>query len=115
LKVIALLQDNSTDKQYLNGKPFLSPNFNYHCYNTRVIQLYTTAGRLFTSYLDIDNRISLIQHYRVMHIDDTCCVLQLLQYDSLNDTYLSTKQYITIHVDAIGAIRCIKDIFIHNL
>ena len=52
LKVIEILQNSSTNPACCEkgcDKPFLGPNQNFICYNTRPVQFYTRAGTLFSA------------------------------------------------------------------
>ncbi len=117
LKLICLLQSNSTDSRSLDtgcAKPYLGSNYGSICYNTRVIQLYKCNGSsMETSYALANNTVLSTNFYRVMSVDDDCCTLLLLNYDSLSDTYNSTRQYITIDLKCIGAVRCIRDVTVN--
>ena len=101
LKLICLLQDNSTSSCNLeNGcsKPYLGPSSNSICYNTRIIQLYRCNGTLMETTYTSDNG-----------------TLLLINYDNLGDTYNSTRQYITVDLACIGAVRCIRDVTVNCL
>ena len=119
LKLICLLQDNSTSSCNLeNGcsKPYLGPSSNPNCYNTRIIQLYRCNGTLMeTSFKSDNGTILSTNFYRVMSVDNNCCTLLLINYDNLSDTYNSTHQYITVNLDCIGAVKCIKDVTVNCL
>ena len=119
LKLICLLQDNSTDTCGLDSgcsKPFLGNNINCLCYNTRVIQLYRCNGSLIeTNFNDEANTNLSSNLYRVMSVNNNCCTLLILYYNNENDNYTSTHEYITINLDCIGAVRCIRDVTVNNL
>ncbi|MCI8568369.1 MAG: hypothetical protein HFJ11_00120 [Bacilli bacterium] len=119
LKLICLLQDNSTSSCNLeNGcsKPYLGPSSNSICYNTRIIQLYRCNGTLMeTTYTSDNGTILSTNFYRVMSVDNNCCTLLLINYDNLGDTYNSTRQYITVDLACIGAVRCIRDVTVNCL
>lgn len=119
LKLICLLQDNSTDTCGLDSgctKPFLGNSINCLCYNTRVVQLYRCNGSLIEStFVDEANTSLSSNLYRVMSVNNNCCTLLILNYDNENDNYTSTCQFITINLDCIGAVRCIRDVTINNL
>ena len=61
LKLICLLQSNSTDSRSLDtgcAKPYLGSNYGSICYNTRVIQLYKCNGSsMETSYALANNTV----------------------------------------------------------
>ncbi len=119
LKLICLLQDNSTDSCCLDSgctKPFLCNNTGCICYNTIVIQLYRCNGSIMESaYVDENNTNLSSNLYRVMSVNNNCCNLLILNYDSSNDNYSSTRQYITVNLDCIGAVRCIRDVTVNIL
>lgn len=119
LKLICLLQENSTNSCNLeNGcsKPYLGPSSNNICYNTRIIQLYRCNGTLMESNFSLDNSSVLSTNlYRVMSVDNNCCTLLLIRNNDRDDTYNSTHQYITVNLDCIGAVRCIRDVTVNNL
>jgi len=97
LKYISVLQDNSTNM------------CNFNCYNTRVISIYKKNGDLFTTnYGNNDN-----QFFRVMNVSDNCVTLLVLV--CINGCYRSTKQFITVNLDCICAVKCIKDVNIKIL
>jgi len=114
LKLICLLQNNSTCSCNLEdgcSKPYLGPSSNSCCYNTRIIQLYRCNGSLVeTDYTDSQGSVLSSNIYRVMSVDGGCCTLLIVDYDNTNDTYNSTHQFITINLDCIGAVRCIRDV-----
>ncbi len=119
LKLICLLQDNSTDSCSLEAgcsKPYLGPSYDAVCYNTRIIQLYRCNGTLMETTYTLDSGTILTTNfYRVMSVDGNCCTLLLINYDNLSDTYNSTRQYITVDLNCIGAVRCITDVTVNNL
>ncbi len=119
LKLICLLQKNSTDSCLLDSgcsKPFLGSNMNCLCYNTRVIQLYRCNGTLMESTYEDNTNTNLSSNlYRVMSVNNNCCTLLILNYDNANDSYNSTRQYITVDLNCIGAVRCIRDVTVNNL
>lgn len=117
LKLICLLQQNSENKCCLEDgctKPFLGPTKNNACYNTRVITLYTKNGTLFTStYTDDHKNVQTSSLFRVEKVHDDCATLLILTEDY--GTYLSTKQYITVNLKCICALKCISDVVVENL
>lgn len=119
LKLICLLQDNSTDTCGLDSgcsRPFLGNNINCLCYNTRVVQLYRCNGSLIeTNFNDEANTNLSSNLYRVMSVNNNCCTLLILYYNNENNNYTSTHEYITINLDCIGAVRCISDVTVNNL
>lgn len=116
LKLISVLQDNSMNISCLNDsctKPFLGPSVLQSCYNTRVITLYNKQGNLFTASFD-DNGVSRNSTtFRVQNVDNDCCTLLIL--DVVDGEYISTRQFITVRLSCICAIKCIEDVSISNL
>lgn len=110
LKYICLLQNNSNKLCINEGctKPFLGPNIEVECYNTRVISLYKKDGSLYTLNYDSTNTSSL---FRIMNIEGNS--LTLLVLSNNDNTYSSTNRYITINTNCICAIRCITDVSIN--
>lgn len=119
LKLICLLQNNSTRSCNLEdgcSKPYLGPGSNSQCYNTRLIQLYRCNGSIVeNTYTDPSGTVLSSNLYRVMSVDGCSATLQIINYDSTSDTYNSTHQYITIDLDCIGAVRCIRDVTVNCL
>lgn len=117
LKLICLLQENSEDNCSLDdscSKPFLGPNVNCICFNTRVINLFTKNGNLLTAtYLDKNNVEQSSSLFRVTKIKDDCCTLLILNKE--NDDFLSTNQSITVNLKCICAIKCVTDAVVENL
>lgn len=118
LKLICLLQNNSINNFPMNEgciKPFLGPNINSICYNTRVITLYKKNGEIFSSsYIDSNNNPNSSSFFRVSNVTDDCCTLLILSLSSENE-YISTNQYVTVNLNCICAIKCLEDVKINNL
>lgn len=113
LKLIVLLQNNSSDRYNFDfgcSKPYLGPNLNTICYNTRVISLYTKDGSLFSAPYGDGNESN---YFRINNIDNDCVTLLILRRDG--DTYFSTNEKIIININCICAIRCITDISLNCL
>lgn len=117
LKLICLLQQNSINKCALDEgcvKPFLGPTIDNICYNTRIITLYRKDGELFTTtFTNSDNEVVTSSFFRVSSINDDCVTLLILE--NTEDTYSSTRQYITVNLNCICAVKCIEDVVVDNL
>ena len=102
LKVIDLLQKNSTNHCTLENdctRPYLGPNGNFSCYNTRPISLYTKEGNLFT--------FSDTTFFRVEKVENSCVTLQALTKN--NESYTATNEFVTVHANCFCVIRCFPD------
>lgn len=102
IKVIDLLQKNSMDYCSLEhecSRPYLGPNGNFSCYNTRPISLYTKEGELFTFFNT--------SFFRVEEVHNSCVTLQALIKS--NDSYVATNEFITINTNCFCVIRCFND------
>jgi len=117
LKLICLLQDNSLNKCLLDDgciKPFLGPSIDNICYNTRVVSLYRKNGDIVSSdYNNSDNVISSSSYFRVNSINDDCVTLLILENN--DGVFSSTRQFITINLKCICAVKCIQDVVVENL
>ena len=88
LKVIEILQNSSTNPACCEegcDKPFLGPNQNFICYNTRPVQFYTRAGTLFSASYTQDEEVLNSNVFRVEKVDDLKCMCVL---KCLNDVAL---------------------------
>lgn len=116
LKFICVLQNNSLSASAFDNdcsKPFLGPNLSYACYNTRVISLYNKFGNNLTANFIIDNVEYESSYFRVCEVNDNCCKLLIL--NKIDDSFISTKQFITVNISCICAIKCIEDAVVSNL
>lgn len=116
LKVICVLQDNSEDIHMFNTsctRPFLGPDINAVCYNTRVITLYNKQGDLFTATYDNDGDPQTSFTFRIISVDDDCCTLLIL--NNTNGEYISTNQTIVVNLNCICAVKCNGDVVVNNL
>lgn len=105
LKVICLLQENSINN---------CSSFRCSYYNTRVLSFYRKDGSLYSiSYLDSSGNISISSIFRIISVSSDCCTVLILEQN--NGTYSSTKEFLTIDLKCIGAIRCILDVNVSNL
>ena len=115
-RLICLLQENSVNRHCLEdgcSKPYLGPDINQICYNTRVVTLYTKNGTLLSSnYLDNGNILSS-SFFRIEKVLDDCVVLRILS--NVDDTYISTNSFITVNLGCICAVKCVVDTVVSNL
>lgn len=115
LKFINLLQINSTRYQIDEGcqKPYLGPNNNNQCYNTRPITIYTKDGSIFETTYKYNNETNNSSIFRIEKLNNDCVTLLILRKD--NNTYINTNSYVTINTNCICAIKCLKDTFVENI
>lgn len=110
LKLICLLQENSENDNCLEdgcSKPFLGPNINNSCYNTRVITIYTKNGTLLSSSFREDGILYTSSFFRVEKVMDDCVNLQILR--AIDDRYIATNNFITVKIKCICAVKCVVD------
>lgn len=113
LKVIEVLQNNASDEPCDNAgcdKPFLGPTRHSKCYNTRPINLYTKNGNLFTAEYTNNCVDTISSIFRVEHVDDCCCKLRILAYDTAKHTYSATNNFITVNLKCMCAVACLNDL-----
>ncbi len=113
LRKILILQRKDTEDCCFTGcdKPFLGPNLNSICYNTRPIQLYncsTGTPWSFTYTLD-DGTTGTSDVFRVEALDECCCTCRLLATNTANNELTNTGRCVTIDLRCVGAIRCLPD------
>ena len=116
LKLICVLQDNSENIHLSNAsctRPFLGPDINALCYNTRVITLYNKQGNLFTTTYNDSGDIKISSTFRIINVDEDYCTLLIL--DNTNNEYISTNQTIVVNLNCICAVKCNGDVVVNNL
>ena len=116
LKLICVLQDNSTNVPCFESgctKAILGPSLSCNCYNTRVITLYNKCGELFSTQFSDNGVLKESSRFRVHSLNGDCCTLLVL--DEVDGKFISTKQYITIRISCICAVKCIQDAVVSNL
>lgn len=116
LKFICVLQNNSVNFNcHESGctRKFLGPIRGSNCFNTRVIALYNKLGEEFSTIFNINGIQNMSSRFRVHSVDGDCCVLLIL--DKVDGRFISTRQYITVKISCICAIKCVQDVSISNL
>lgn len=117
LRLICLLQKNAKNDAHLEDgctKPFLGPAITTHCFNTRVITLYSKDGSIFTTnFLDKEGNVQTSSFFRVEKVFDDCATFLILK--KKDDNYFSTGQAVTVKLSCICAIKCVTDVGIDNL
>lgn len=117
LKVIQILQNSSNDSTCCEegcNKPFLGPNQNFICYNTRPVQFYTRSGELFTANYT-ENGANLTSNvFRVEKVQDCCCKCRILQLQA-DGSFVATNNFITINLKCMCVLKCLDDIALENV
>ena len=126
LRKIVMLQKQDYDNDNYVGcdKPYLGPVTNSVCYNTRPIILYNCcSGNPWTFNItsnvqntddgqSTDNSQNTTSYIlRVENCDDCCCTCRIL-YQTSENTYESTNNFVTISLNCVGAIRCLTDTYV---
>ncbi len=117
LETIVNLQQHDNPKCSNAGcdKPYLGPEANYVCYNTRPISLYNCATGTMWSFPYTVNGVSGESTiFRVETLDDCCATCRVLYQTTENGTttYQGTNDFFTINLDCVSAIKCYRDTYI---
>ena len=122
LNVINILQNNAEKIECQDNsctKPYLGPNNNILCFNTRPITLYRCDNSPVTlNYTNNEGEDLTTTVFRVESVtNDSVGVLLLESTTDLegNTTYTSTNTYATINLGCVCAIRCLQDVTINNV
>lgn len=113
LKKILLLQKQDINNECYTGcdKPYLGPICNKTCYNTRPLNLYNCAtGKPWTFHFMIDGIEKETDILRIEALNDNCCTCRLLYMDECTKQITPTKEFVTIDLNCVGAIKCNPDI-----
>ncbi len=117
LKSIEILQNNSNDSCLCeNGcdRPFLGPNSEILCYNTRPVQFYNRNGELFTVTYTVGDVVNTSNTFRVEKVSNCCCKCRILNVSD-DGTISSTNSFITINLKCICALKCLNDLILENI
>ena len=100
-------------------KPFLGPNTNVLCFNTRPIMLYRCDNSPVTLNYTSDTGEELTTSvFRVESVtNDSVGVLLLEETTDIegNITYENTNTFATINLGCVCAIRCLNDAIVDNV
>lgn len=125
LKVILLLQQNSTDDEACLetcDKGFLGNNVVCPKYNTRPIMLFTACGngtpwsmpttRGVDSVEDLTSKTSTV--FRIEKLDGCCATFRVLEAcprgaEKGSTTFRATNSFFTIDLTCVCAIKCLDD------
>lgn len=120
LKVIEILQNSTNDSTCCEegcDKPFLGPNQNFICYNTRPVQFYTRNGELFEVTYNEGETTLTSNVFRVERVQDCCCKCRILQPSTTpgTNTFVATNSFITINLKCMCVLKCLDDIALENV
>lgn len=122
LNVINILQNNAEKiecQDYSCTKPFLGPNSNILCFNTRPITLYRCDNSPITlNYTNTDGENATTSVFRVESVsNDSVGVLLLAETtdEEGNTNYENTNTFATINLGCVCAIRCLNDAIVNNV
>lgn len=114
LSDILALQSDDFKRCNISGcdRPFLGPDTNQVCYNTRPISFYNcTTGALWDIDFIFNGETGSSTVFRIESIEDCCCTCRILIRNT-DDTYTATNQFFTINLDCVSAVRCWPDTFV---
>ncbi len=83
------------------------------CYNTRIVNIYLFNGKILEENYLYNGSLNTSSFYRIENINNGFVKLLLLR--PFNGNYYSTREYITISLNCIGALKCIQDVYVSNL
>jgi hypothetical protein len=114
LNNIIKLQKQDSSCCNLGGcdKPFLGPNPEVICYNTRPINLYNCQnGELWSIFYTINGSQEQSTVFRCEKLDDCCLTCRIL-IDNGDNSYTATNQFFTINLNCVSAVKCLPDTYI---
>jgi len=117
LETIVRLQRRDNPKCSAMGcdKPYLGPEQNFICYNTRPISLFNCfTGSMWSFPYTVNGSTGTSTVFRVESLDDCCCTCRIL-YPTVENgvtTYNATSDFVTINLDCVSALKCYADTFI---
>lgn len=122
LNAINILQNNAEKIECQDNsctKPFLGPNTNILCFNTRPITLYRCDNSLVSlNYTNADNEDLTTSVFRIENVNNDSVGVLLLEEttdEEGNTTYLNTNTYATINLNCVCAIQCLNDVIVDNV
>ncbi len=97
-------------------KPCLGPNSTGFIFNTRPITLYSCCtGSLWTMPYTLNETTGTSTVFKIEKIDDNCATFEILAPNPDTENalipYVSTRNFFTINLDCILAIRCLNDTY----
>ncbi len=118
LNLILTLQKNaSCDARCTTSctRPFLGPDQEEICYNTRPVSLFTCCtGTNWEMPYELNDTEELSTVFRIENIEGNCATFRVLAPTTVEDvtTYTSTNSFFTIDLDCVLALQCLPDIYI---
>lgn len=121
LEVILCLQQSKNECCIDNScsRPFLGPNADIICFNTRPITIYSCCNNtLWTMPYTLNDASNTSSVFRIESLDDECATFRILapnpdQASAL--PYVSTDEFFTIKLSCIGAIKCLNDTIVNGI
>lgn len=114
LNEILMLQNRDMKETSCGGcdKPFLGPNINCTCYNTRPLSFYNCqTGDLWNIQYTVNGATNTSTVFRIEKLDDCCCTCRIL-IQNTDRSYTPTTQFFTIDLNCVSAVQCHPDVFI---
>ena len=114
LREILILQNRDSDNYSCSGcdKPFLGPNLNCLCYNTRPLSFYNCqTGSLWNIQYLLNGAVNYSNVFRIEKLDDCCCTCRIL-IENTDGSYTPTTQFFTIDLNCVSAVQCHPDVFL---
>ena len=122
LNVINILQNNAEKIECQDNsctKPFLGPNNNVLCFNTRPIILYRCDNSpVSLDYTNTEGQTLSTTVFRVESVTNDSVGVLLLEEttdEEGNITYENTNTFATINLGCVCAIRCLNDAIVENI
>ena len=122
LSLILKLQNISDECELTLGcdKPFLGPNPNLVCFNTRPVQLFRCLdGNIWTLPYTLNGTSGESSIFRIENIECDCATFRILTTNpdttNVNSPYVSTDSFFTINLNCVSAIRCLPDVVVQNI
>ena len=118
LKVIVLLQERAEEKEEKYegcDKPFLGTRIPNICFNTRPVMLFMRNGEKLTT-RDEHGQESI---FRVEKVHEHCAEVQVLRRNNRakdeHHRFIATREFISVNLDCICAIKCLDDAIVENI
>lgn len=114
IEKILMLQQRKEDCEDITcTKPFLGPNNNLGCPNTRLISLYSCCNNtLWSMPYTLGDTTDTSSVFRVENLEDNFATFRVLAPNP--DTastipYVATNDFFTMKLSCIGVLRCLGD------
>lgn len=117
LNFILTLQKNSCTPSECEGctRPFLGPNGNTVCYNTRPVTLFSCCtGELWTMPYILNGETGTSTVFRVENVEGNCATFRILIPTTVDGTttYSLSSSFFTIDLSCVLALQCLSDAYV---